>query len=171
LFILLIFAKNLQAQDILPLNGLGAVEFSEVVKIDSLSKSAIHLKCQSWFMESYKSAKDVIQSDTEENIFGMASFDYKINNYGYVTYEPASYKISVNFDDGKYRILIYDIYEMNFNNPIEQRLKIAKISTEIGKKQNIVNHQYVKQTNIYFKNLMADLKAFMTESEDNKKAR
>ena len=89
--------------DILPAKD-GIVTYTEVVQVDSINKAILYKKAKKWFVANYKSAKDVIQLDDQENgeITGKGNF-----NVSYFTREPIiSHTISIFVKDGRYKYLI-----------------------------------------------------------------
>lgn len=98
----------------IPLNENKEVEYSEVIDMPNLSKTELYKRCKRWFAVAYKSAKDVIQSDSEDEVIGKGAFDYSfvLNNYG-ATYS-CTYTIVVNLKENKYR---YKISGAMVSNP------------------------------------------------------
>lgn len=71
LTLLLFFAEFVYGQDtklldILPLKD-GKVTYAGVVQVDSVDKNQLYTRAKKWFVDTYKSAKDVIQLDDKEN--------------------------------------------------------------------------------------------------------
>jgi hypothetical protein len=122
--ILLVFLVNYYtsfAQDTLkipdlPLNSKGLVEYNEVFEVTGASATQLRNRCKKWFADYYKSSKDVIQSDTEENITGKGIFKSNIN-LGLMTYKLITtyHTISVDFKEGKYRVRIYN-FSYDYSN-------------------------------------------------------
>ena len=89
--------------DLLPAQN-GSVTYTGVVQVDSVNKNTLYTRAKKWFVDTYKSAKDVIQLDDKENgeIIGKGSF--KINYY---TRDPSiSHTISIFVKDGRYKYVI-----------------------------------------------------------------
>ena len=65
-FILLIATLIIYGQekllDILPTEN-GVVIYTGVIQVDSVDKSTLYTRAKKWFIDNYKSAKDVIQLD------------------------------------------------------------------------------------------------------------
>ena len=97
----------IQGQD-LPINEkTGKITYSEIKKIDSLSKSELYVKVLEWFAYKFNSSKDVIQlkDDVKMKIIGKGGFGIK-----YYTRDPNIYfTISVFLKDNRYKIVITDL--------------------------------------------------------------
>lgn len=76
----LIFTKPSYSQeklfDILPIK-YGKVTYTGIVSVDSTNKSKLYYKVKKWFVEQYRSAKDVIQLDDKDNgeVIGKGFFE------------------------------------------------------------------------------------------------
>lgn len=97
---------------ILPLND-GKVTYSGVVQVDNMNKDELYKMTRRWFIDTYKSAKDVIQLDDKENgeVIGKGFFEtiwqvtfyYKMNINIWQT-------IKIQVKDNKYK---YEITDFN----------------------------------------------------------
>jgi hypothetical protein len=103
--ILFLFATSAKAQEPTPLQIIdGKVSFEQVITLDSMSAAEIHEKTLNWFGSHFKSAKDVITSNTSSRITarwyaefcGMMCDDY---------FTP----IIIDIKDGKAKFLITNI--------------------------------------------------------------
>ena len=78
--------------------------YFEIVKVDSLKKIEIYNKLKEWISINYKSAKDVIQLDSEEKLITKGNFVVNFN----VGEHSFNYRISntliLGIRDGKYKI-------------------------------------------------------------------
>lgn len=91
--------------DILPIEN-GSVTYTGIVQVDSASKNNLYFRAKKWFVDYYKSAKDVIQLDDKDNgeITGKGFF--KISYY---TREPyINHTISILVKDGRFKYIITD---------------------------------------------------------------
>lgn len=89
--------------DILPLDN-GSVTYTGVVQVDSIDKNTLYTRAKKWFVDNYKSAKDVIQLDDKETGEITGKGNFKINYY---TRDPyISHTISIFVKDGRYKYLI-----------------------------------------------------------------
>jgi hypothetical protein len=117
--------------DILPLKD-GIVTYSEVVQVDSTTKSSLYKKAKRWFITTYKSAKDVVQLDDQESgeITGKGSF--KISYY---TREPnISHTISVYVKDGRYKYLIT---QLSYSDNQNEKFSIENFPNSWGGKKKL----------------------------------
>ncbi len=75
------FGQNEKLFDILPIKE-GKVIYTDVVIVDSTDKVKLYSKVKKWFIEQYKSAKDVIQLDDKENgeVIGKGFFETNWQN-------------------------------------------------------------------------------------------
>ena len=106
-FILLIATLIIYGQekllDILPTEN-GVVIYTGVIQVDSVDKSTLYTRAKKWFIDNYKSAKDVIQLDDKENGEITGKGNFKIYYY---TREPyISHTISFFVKDGRYKYII-----------------------------------------------------------------
>ena len=107
-----------QEQDsvIIPKSDLGLAEYSEVIAIDSISKSDLYLSALEWMNKTYKSGKNVVQTTDKEGgmIIGKAVTQTLIyNNMGMKKYGGYFYyTISIYLKDNKYKYVIDNI---NYN--------------------------------------------------------
>jgi hypothetical protein len=62
----LTYGQDKKLLDILPVIE-GKVTYSGVIQVDSADKNELYLRAKKWFVDTYKSAKDVIQLDDKEN--------------------------------------------------------------------------------------------------------
>lgn len=86
--------------------------YSEVIKVDSVSKDQLYSRAKSWFADSYRSANDVIQmaSRADGQIIGKANLKYAPSVFmssdairGYIRYT-----IKIFVKDGRYKYSITD---------------------------------------------------------------
>jgi hypothetical protein len=82
--------------------------FEKVIDIPHLSQNDIYVKANAWFVETFRSAKSVIQFQDKENgkIMGNYVFDY---GEGVYTYDVRQ-TISIDVKDKRIRIIINDPY-------------------------------------------------------------
>lgn len=92
-----------------------AITYSEVVKVDSVTKDVLYVKARDWFNNTFKDSKEVLQIADKETgeISGKGIF------YGYIKHSTLgvdnSYKNSYRFKitiwvkDSKYKYILTDI--------------------------------------------------------------
>jgi len=112
-----VYSTSIIAQDnesvIIPKNDEGLAEYSEVITVDSISKSVLYLSALEWVNKTYKSGKSVIQTTDKEGgvIIGKAvgqtltyrNMGIKMDG-GYF-----SYTISIYCKDSKYKYVFDNI--------------------------------------------------------------
>lgn len=150
-----------------PVNEQGKVEFSEVVDVEGVSASELRKRCKKWFAESYKSAKDVIQYDGEDNITGKGIFQMKVPSFGLEMDVPTTHTIIVDFKENKYRVRITDI---DYGTAVVKNAEYVKSKADQvkakGKEPKGDIKNYLITTNKYCKNTLESLKkAMKTKSE------
>jgi hypothetical protein len=103
--LLFLFTASAKAQETIPLKIIdGKVSFEQIIQLDSMPADQIHEKTLNWFGAHFKSAKDVITSQTPSRITarwyaefcGMMCDDY---------FTP----IIIDIKDGKAKFLITNI--------------------------------------------------------------
>lgn len=105
------------AQPQMPLKD-GKVFYEVVDTISNTSKADLYNKSKIWFVNTFNSAKAVLQMDDKEAgiIMGKGITPY---NGGNVITGPMrnsiNYTININLKDNKWRIQVYDIYVSNEN--------------------------------------------------------
>jgi hypothetical protein len=116
LFITLLLSTTVFSQEklngILPLQD-GVVTFTEVVPVEGASQSTLYANAKRWFVNLYKSAKDVIQLDDKDagEIIGKGVF--KIDYY---SRKPSiAHTISIRVKDGRYKYTISDLSYSDIN--------------------------------------------------------
>jgi hypothetical protein len=87
-----------------------SLAFSETVQVDSVSKKDLFNRAKSWFGETYKNSKEVLQIQDIENgeLLGKAIFNYSSNEY-------VRYTIKILIKDGKYKCEIYEFEHHCYN--------------------------------------------------------
>jgi len=113
-FVKIGFAQKIDKDSIFPSKD-GQVIYSEVINVDStLTKDKLYLNAKTWFVTTYKSAKDVIQLDSKEDgqIIGKGIFHeiWKVSGILGVVYDVSvSHTVKITVKDGKYKYEISDL--------------------------------------------------------------
>lgn len=105
-----------QLIDELPKSIDGKLNFNEVIQVDSIMKNQLYLNSKQFFVDVFKSGKDVIQLDDEESgvVVGKGFNDVYAKMLG-TSYEVKMwYTIKIQSKDGRYKYEIYDIYFENY---------------------------------------------------------
>lgn len=121
-FIVLLNASILLANSQVPnfpKSETGEILFTEVVKIDSTSKSELFLKAKEFLTKSFVSYKNIVQIDDESN--GIILIKPIFDVYSYITSKTKighiKYTFKIQFKDGRYK------YEMTDFFHVEPKLK------------------------------------------------
>jgi hypothetical protein len=94
--------------DVLPVQDKKVI-YEGVVIVDSASKSELQRRAKRWFIEAYKSPKDVISLDEPDEIMGKGIIKTS-HQAGFMTIFQIDlqHTIDLQFKDGKYRYQIRD---------------------------------------------------------------
>ncbi len=92
----------------------GAIIFSEVVKVDSADKAELFIRAKSFFSNTFKSGKDVLQLEDKENgiimgkaLVGLCDGQEGISSGCYNMF----FSLKITVKDGRYK---YEIYNITF---------------------------------------------------------
>lgn len=159
-----------------PQNADGIIEYKDMVEIQGVSKIDLYKRCKAWFGKTYKSATDVIKSESEDMVVGKGAFEMivKVKVLGMEDFLEYTcfYTLTVEFKDGKYRaaaqpntLKSYGQYggEYTVRNP--EKSEYAKLGKNAQRKSILIHNQEVKQMNEYFEGLFLSLKKGMTEAK------
>jgi hypothetical protein len=90
----------------------GKIVYTEVVNIDSTSRSELYLRAKTWFVHNFNSANNVIQLDDKESgkLIGNALFDVRLSlmskqNAGFVRF-----LVEIQVKDGRYKYTFTDFW-------------------------------------------------------------
>lgn len=133
--------------------------------IDSLPGTKVDLynKSKVWFVNTFNSAKAVIQLDDKEGGLmmgkGLTSFDAGNVMTGPIR-QAINYTININVKENKYRIQVYDIYVSDGND--------LAYTTETLLKYPKMNKKKIERIDSNVRDLIASFKAAINKkSEDN----
>jgi hypothetical protein len=105
-----------QLIDELPKSDNGKLNFNEVIQVDSIMQNQLYLNSKQFFIDAFKSAKDVIQMDDKDAgiIIGKAFIDVNAKMLG--AYYPVKmwFTIKIQSKEGRFKYEIYDIYYENY---------------------------------------------------------
>lgn len=160
---------NAQDSIILPIDSLtGKVIYTEIVKIDSLTKDELYLKGREWVANVFKSSMNVIQMDDKEGgkiickgqieIIGEGTWGM-IGRLGYLVFT-----ITLNFKNERYRYEITNLSHQGWGSlPNKGNIEREEMSDKYSKK---VWSSFKIESDKQIKLLIKDLKDFMTKSND-----
>lgn len=103
-----IVTYGFQVSQIFPIKD-NKVIYTDVINSDSINKNELYKRGKKWFVETYKSGKDVIQIDDKESgeIIGKGFFEATIGSTNHVEIFQT---ISFQFKEGRYKYEIRDFY-------------------------------------------------------------
>ena len=145
--------------------------YTDVVKVDSLvTAKQLYINAKSWFAESYKNSKYVIQLEDKEEgkIIGNGSFPYRSNIFignaasvGYI-----NYTITIYVKDGRYK---YEIANIIHEGASTSFGKISDLESFIKDKpskgwRTKVFNDLKTQIDDYFNVLINELKSYMLKA-------
>jgi hypothetical protein len=111
--ICLIVNNSSNAQNTLPRNADGRVEYTAVVYVDSTSsKDAIYAAARAWFVDNFKDAKEVLQVQDKDagELVGKGYIDIPSNRFGYIAIGVGIvwFNVTLYAKDGRYKYVISD---------------------------------------------------------------
>jgi len=99
-----------QTKSIFPLNENGEIVYSGIINIDSVNSKELYGRANEWFVNIFKSAKDVIQLNDKEagKIIGKGNFNAGIAHCraGMIhqpIYGVVNFTVEIQTKDGKYK--------------------------------------------------------------------
>ncbi len=100
--------------------GQEPLTYTEVVQVDSVSKSELFNRAKLWFATAYNSANDVLQIDNKEEgeIIGKANMNYTptVFSGGYTIKGSIKYTIKIFVKEGRYKYEITDFIHDPYGN-------------------------------------------------------
>jgi hypothetical protein len=184
LFLSAIYSLTIIAQEnesfTIPKNEKGLAEYSEVIPIDSTSKSEIFVSVLEWYNKTYKSGKNVIQASDKEGgmIIGNAVTKTIIYNNLGIKKDGGyfSYTISVYCKDNKYKYVIDNITYNSGEMVLNPGADLAEVfpSNWTGLIQNIKYNRkqwisFQKQADTELRFVIDDLKSHLKNLKEQSK--
>ncbi len=100
--------------------GQSPLTYTEIVKVDSVSKSELYNRAKIWFATTYNSANDVIQMENKDEgeIIGRAIITYSPTVYfaSEQTRGVIKYTVKLFVKDGRYKYEITDFIHDPYGN-------------------------------------------------------
>ena len=161
LILLLIFPIISFSQPQMPLKE-GKVFYEEIDSLSNGIKADLYNKSKVWFVNTFKSAKAVLQMDDKEagNIMGKGLTGLDIGNVMTGSLRSyINYTININLKDNKYRIQVYDIYVSNDNN--------TSYTPEYCLKYPKMNKKKLERIDSNVKDLIASFKAAIDKKQED----
>jgi hypothetical protein len=153
----------------------GDIVYQDIVKVDSsLSVDELYLKTKEWFIKTFVSANDVIQSDNPELgfIIGKGYIEKGFAKLG--TSNPKNwFVLKIELKKGRYRYTLYEIiYEYTFSfegmsDQIKHNLETyLKPQGKVSKRRAAKIDKYCIELNEEFKNILKSLEISLTETNE-----
>ena len=151
LFIFLVFSQLSFSQiiNVLPKDENGKIIFTRIIDSNNLNKEQTFTKTKLFFVNTFNSAKDVIQLDDKENgiVMGKGSANINIQSGKFSIPISMSFTIKIESKDGKCRLEVSNIIYNNespaenfFNDVMEEKYSKA------NEKGKIVMENYRDKT-------------------------
>lgn len=168
--------NGMYAQDkllgILPLKD-GKVTYTNVIQVDSFSKDELYKRAKRWFIDTYKSGKDVIQLDDKENgeIVGKGFFEETWMVTFYAGQNVNVWQtIKIHMKDGRYKYEISD-FRMKYFVSASQYTSASNVDIPLedwNKGRDTNNKKFYPKIDNQVKLLIESLeKAMKTPIDDN----
>jgi hypothetical protein len=162
--------------------GQEPLTYTEVVQVDSVSKTELYNRAKLWFATVYNSANDVLQMDNKESgeIVGKAILKYNptVFSGSEQTKGNIKYTIKVFVKDGRYKYEITDFIHDPYGNQYGKS-SMGLITTEkecptpkpMAKAwSNKVWDDIKNQIDSNMKSLIVSLKGDMSKKSESKKS-
>jgi hypothetical protein len=152
----------------------GLIDYTEAVPVEGVSKADLFTRAKLWLAGSFKSAKDVVQTEDKDAgiIVGKGYSPISLTFFGHAVPYQLHYTLKLNFKDGKYKYELTDLYFQNepdaatsfktYKIPVEDRILAAPSTSREGKTVAQMKAQY----DATIPALLASLKAGMLKSSD-----
>lgn len=180
-FLLFIYSTSFSQPDlslVFPMDN-GKVVYSEVVKVDStLTADQLFKNAKIWLIDAFKSAKDVIQTESQSDHLLVAK-GFNNRSHNQIVNGKIWFTLKLETKDGRYRYSIYDlIYEysgtllqttVHETTPYESWVNLDLHKRNNPKQQEKVNElliEFSKKVNDDFVSLVESLKANIIKSQD-----
>jgi len=159
-----------QVIDELPTDESGNINYNEVITLDSVTSDELYLRAKKFFVDTFKSANDVIQMDDKEAsiIIGKGFNDIYIKIAGPPTAIQMWYSIKIQGRDGRYKYEIYDISFKNYasqyapssSSPAEQAFEKSTYYKKNGEPRGVSEKYKIEMTST-INGLVESIKAAM----------
>lgn len=87
-------------------NAQTPISYSEVVQVEGATKDELYQRAKNWFVDTFRSANDVIQLDDKENgqIVGKGNFSYSQKvTWAAVANNTIRFTAAITIKDGRYK--------------------------------------------------------------------
>lgn len=160
----------------LPLDEDGVITFSDVIQVPNSTKSSLYSAGREWFVETFKSADDVLQMEDRESgkLLGKGFSKIYVGGGIAITDTKLYYTIKLYFKEGRYKYEITNLYYLaspNRYNLSPQRqpaesVIIDNLYKPNGKIRNL-NAQYKTETQNEIKALIESIRISLAKSVES----
>lgn len=151
----------------------GKVIYEGVVVTDSVSQSELRRRAKKWFIDAYKSSKDVISMDEADEIIGKGILKTKYQaNFMYIYDADLWHTVDLQFKDGKYRYIIND-FRTKYTIPRYQNIAAQDVEFPLedwgkgGRKEN--SKKYLIQVDEHVRALIKSIETALKSPSNTKK--
>lgn len=94
----------------------GVIFYEQVAQCSDNQKD-LYFKARKWFVDTFNSAKSVLQMEDKDEgkLAGKAFYTYNFNNGMSTSKVTIDFTLNLDIKDGKYRVQFYDMYGSNTN--------------------------------------------------------
>ena len=111
------------------------VGIQETITLDSTTKKELYVRSKIYFMEAFKSGKDVIQLDDPDNgiIIGKGRTEAYSTNFMGTAPLPITFSIKIEIKENRYRYTIYDVNAelTGTSMPVERYYEYPKMNKKL----------------------------------------
>lgn len=152
------FISFAQLIDELPKDENGKLLYTDVIQADSIKMDQLYLNSKQFFVDAFKSAKDVIQLEDKEAgiVIGKGFSDIVIKSLGLGVKEQMWYTIKIQSKDGRFRYDIYDIYFKSYPYQGNPNPGTAPAENIFDKSNYYKKNGTPKESSLKYKNAMED---------------
>jgi len=169
---------NSQVIEEIPTDQNGKINFTEVIQVDSVDKNTLYSRSKQFFVDTFKSANDVIQLDDKESgtIIGKGFSDIYIKIVSSPVAIQMWYSIKIQCKDGRYKYEIYDIifksyasqYAASSSSPAEPTFDRNTYYKKNAQPRD-VNEKYICEMILNINKLTSTIKATMNNPAKSSK--
>jgi|ERR1035437_207025 hypothetical protein len=147
---LVLTLSSFSQTNVFPLDANGEIVYSGIVNVDSINSKELYVRAHTWFANTFKSAKSVIQLDDKEagKIIGKGFIEvvtpFKAGVMGTVGFVGNVYfTLDIQTKDGKYKYVLSNFSYINSINDAEFDFKSSSV---------VKNGLYQKKWDLWWQN-------------------
>jgi len=123
----------------------GKVFYEDIVDVKGATQDQLYQRCRAWFAKSFKSANDVLQLDTKDELIGKAIWTYSVYMGLGKANVDVEFMILVKIKEGRYMCQITDFKEVGMSRSLMELISDDKVFKENGKPRKM-NMDYRTET-------------------------